>query len=190
MRIPAPDRHRRVILAGREIAQHETSTDIHALDFHLRGAGVGPDAIGRRQESPRQPSGQTSGTVTGKTITIKYWAPSMRGREHFRQGRRGHKDPTYPVWRAGANGATALHTDADLISAAWPCPKAITRCMSPRMPDNWQLIVNKQTGQWGLSYDQSQDLGRVPRTMSKPPAPVETYKMTLSARRKLRQTPA
>ena len=35
-------------------------------------------------------------------------------------------------------------------------------------PEAWQLIVNKQTGQWGLSYSASQDLGRVKMTMAKP----------------------
>jgi hypothetical protein len=44
----------------------------------------------------------------------------------------------------------------------------------------WQLIINKQTGQWGTIYNKDQDLGRVPMDMSKPPALIETYKMTLS----------
>ena len=43
------------------------------------------------------------------------------------------------------------------------------------------MIVSKATGEWGLDYDQSKDLGRTPMTMSKPPAVVETYKMTLSS---------
>ncbi len=47
-------------------------------------------------------------------------------------------------------------------------------------PDNWQLIINKQTGQWGLTYDKAQDLGRVKMTMSKPAAMVEELKYTLS----------
>ena len=47
-------------------------------------------------------------------------------------------------------------------------------------PDAWQLIINKQTGQWGLTYKEDQDLGRVKMAMSKPPAPVETLKYTLA----------
>ncbi len=47
-------------------------------------------------------------------------------------------------------------------------------------PDAWELIINKQTGQWGLTYSQGQDLGRVKMTMTKPSAPVETMKYTLS----------
>jgi len=26
-------------------------------------------------------------------------------------------------------------------------------------PDNWVMIVNKQTGQWGLRYDKTQEPG-------------------------------
>ena len=44
----------------------------------------------------------------------------------------------------------------------------------------WKLIVNKQTGQWGLEYHQDRDLGRVPMMMSKPPKPIETLKISLS----------
>src|SRR5436853_108916 len=46
---------------------------------------------------------------------------------------------------------------------------------------NWKLIVNKQTDQWGLEYHQDRDLGRVDMTMSKPSAPVETFKITLDS---------
>ncbi len=27
---------------------------------------------------------------------------------------------------------------------------------------SWQLIINKQTGQWGTEYNQGQDLARIP----------------------------
>ena len=43
----------------------------------------------------------------------------------------------------------------------------------------WLLIVNKQTGQWGLSYDGTQDLGKTKMTMSKPAAMVENLVYTI-----------
>ena len=48
-------------------------------------------------------------------------------------------------------------------------------------PDAWELVVNKQTGQWGTSYDASMDLGRVKMEMRKPPAPIEVLKYTISS---------
>ena len=46
-------------------------------------------------------------------------------------------------------------------------------------PANWVLIVNKQTGQWGLSYDGTKDLGKTTMTMAAPPSMVENLKYTL-----------
>jgi hypothetical protein len=133
------------------------------------------------QKPPLSPPATTSVTIAGKTITIKYAAPSVRGRQIFGEGGVVSKDKTYPVWRAGANSATALHTDADLDIKGLAVPKGDYTIFALVNVTPWQLIINKQTGQWGLAYNQDQDLGRVPMDMSKPPAAIETYKMTLSS---------
>jgi hypothetical protein len=130
----------------------------------------------------QSPPAETAVTIAGKNLRIRYSAPSVRGRQIFGAGGLLSKDPTYPVWRAGANAATAFHTDADLDLNGLAVPRGdYTLYADVADPDQWVLIVNKQTGQWGLSYNPRLDLGRVKMTMSKPPALVETYKMTLSA---------
>jgi hypothetical protein len=130
----------------------------------------------------QSPAEQTLVTLGGKTLSIKYSAPSVRGRKIFGPGGLLSNDPTYPAWRAGANSATSFHTDADLDIGGLTVPKGnYTIYAWVADPDNWQLIINKETGQWGLSYDAKKDVGRVKMTMSKPPAPIEMYKMTLSA---------
>ncbi len=130
----------------------------------------------------QSPAEQTSVTLGGKTLSIKYSAPSVRGRKIFGAGGLLSNDPTYPAWRAGANSATSFHTDADLDIGGLAVPKGdYTIYAWVADPDNWQLIINKETGQWGLSYDAKKDVGRVKMTMSKPPALIEMYKMTLSA---------
>ncbi len=127
------------------------------------------------------PDAKESLTVNGKTITIKYAAPSVRARKIFGDGGLISHDPNYPVWRAGANSATAFHTDANLNIAGLNVPKGdYTLYALVQNPDAWELIVNKQTGQWGLEYNAPQDLGRVKMTMSKPATPVETLKYTLT----------
>ena len=129
----------------------------------------------------QSPAEQTSVTLSGKTLSIKYSAPSVRGRKIFGPGGLLSNDPTYPAWRAGANSATSFHTDADLDIGGLTVPKGdYTIYAWVADPDNWQLIINKETGQWGLSYDAKNDLGRVRMMMSKPPALIEMYKMTLS----------
>jgi hypothetical protein len=103
----------------------------------------------------------------------------MRGRKIFNGS--GALQPDNTIWRAGANEATALHTDADLDIGGLALPKGDYTLFIWLDPQQWKLVVNKQTGQPGTEYHQEQDLGRVPMTMSKPPAPIETYKMTLSS---------
>jgi hypothetical protein len=130
----------------------------------------------------QSPPAQASVAVGGKKITIQYSAPSVRGRQIF--GDRGllSRDPTYPAWRAGANSATSFHTDADLDIGGLSVPKGdYTLYCWVKNPDAWELIINRETGQWGLSYDAKRDVGRVKMAMSKPPAKIESYKMTLSS---------
>jgi hypothetical protein len=127
------------------------------------------------------PAMTETGTVGGKTVSIKYGAPSVRGRQIFGPGGKLSGDPTYPAWRAGADNATALHTDADLTIGGLSVPKGdYTIYVDVKDPNAWSLIINKQTGQWGTVYDEGKDLGRVKMTMSVPASPVEQLKYTLS----------
>lgn len=127
------------------------------------------------------PPAQTAVTINGKKLTIAYSAPSVRGRKIFGPGGVISRDATYPVWRAGANDATAFHTDADLDINGLAVPKGDYTLWVQADTNQWKLIINKQTGQFGLDYSQNRDLGRVPMNMSKPPAPIETMKFTLSS---------
>ena len=127
------------------------------------------------------PPATATGTIGGKSISIKYSAPSVKGRKIFGEGGRVMQDPIAPIWRAGANSATALHLDGDMLIGSITVPAGdYTLFINVKDADNWVLIVNKQTGQWGLSYDESKDLGRTKMTMSKPPALVETLKYTIT----------
>ncbi len=134
--------------------------------------------------SAQSPAATESKTIGGKTITIRYSSPRLKGRAgklFGKDGTIGH-DSTYPVWRAGANAATKLQTGADLDLGGLAVPKGeYSLYVDLSNPDAWQLIVNKETGQSGSTYNQSMDLGRAKMTMSKPPAPVENLKYTISA---------
>ena len=66
-----------------------------------------------------------SATIGGKKIAIEYASPAVNGRVGKLFGKEGRigQDANYPVWRGGANNATALHTDADLTIAGLSVPK-------------------------------------------------------------------
>src|SRR2546426_9396331 len=127
-------------------------------------------------QAPLSPPAETSVSINGKQITIKYSAPSMRGRKIF-----GGLEPYGKVWRAGANSATSLHTNADLDLGGLKVPKGDYTLYVRLDPGQWQLIVSKQTGQWGTEYNQGQDLGRIKMAMSKPDSPIETYQIALTS---------
>jgi hypothetical protein len=129
----------------------------------------------------QSPAASESATLRGTTIAIGYYAPSVRGRQIFGAGGLLSTDPTYPVWRAGANAATSFTTSGDLMIGGLNVPAgSYTLYVSVQDPDAWQLIVNRETGQWGRSYDASLDLGRVPMTMSTPPALVEKLRYSIA----------
>jgi hypothetical protein len=121
------------------------------------------------------PAADTSVTIAGKKISIQYHAPQIHGRPIF-----GGLVPYGEVWRAGANEATALHTDAALAMKSINIPKGDYTLFVFPQANQFQLIINKQTGQWGLEYDKGRDLGRVPMDMGKTAAVVDAFKITLS----------
>ena len=132
--------------------------------------------------SAQSPGDKASATIGGKSVTITYSAPSVRGRQIFGDGGVVSRDSTYPVWRAGANAATTLVTGADLDIAGLKVPAGTyTLYVLVKDPDNWKLIINKQTGQGGDSYDAGMDLGRVDMKMEKPAAPIERLKYSITA---------
>jgi hypothetical protein len=69
--------------------------------------------------------------------------------------------PYGEVWRTGANAATAFTTDRDLEIGGAEVPAGSYTLFSIFTSESAQLIINRQTGQWGTMYDESQDLVRV-----------------------------
>jgi hypothetical protein len=131
----------------------------------------------------KSPPMETSATINGKQVWIVYHAPSVRGRKIF--GPEGlHKPETN--WRLGADQATFLHTDATLDFRGVSVPPGEYSLFIALGKANWELIINKQTGQWGIkrdssaNFDPANNVGKVSLTMSKPPALVEQLKITLS----------
>ena len=115
------------------------------------------DMQGDAKKPMASPPATASVTLAGKTLTIKYNAPSLRGR-HL-----GGPEivPWDKVWRTGANPATTLITPVPLHIGTLLVPAGTYTIYTMPSREKWMLIVNKQTGQWGTEYDQTKDLGRV-----------------------------
>ena len=112
-------------------------------------------------------------TLNGHPVTIKYGAPSMRGRKIM-----GEVVPYDKVWRTGANTATSFTTDDTLKIGGTLVPAGSYTLYTLPNPTRWLLIISKQTGQWGTEYHQEQDLARIPLQSKKIDSPQE--KMSIS----------
>jgi hypothetical protein len=138
-------------------------------------------AIARQppQDKSKRPSPHetTEVTLKGKEITIDYGRPFLKGRKVGQE-----LAPYGKVWRTGADEATVLTSEIDLSIGGVKVPAGKYTIYTLPSEGTWKLIINKQTGQWGTKYDESQDLGRVDMRKSALPAPVEQF--TISFDRK------
>jgi len=119
------------------------------------------------------PAETATASLNGKSVTIKYGAPSMRGRKVI-----GELVPYDKVWRTGANESTSFVTETNLTIGGKQVPAGTYTLYTLPGASQWLLIVNKQTGQWGTNYDQSQDLARIPMKSGKLASPQEKMSIT------------
>lgn len=128
------------------------------------------------QEQRKSPHETISATLGGKKITISYGRPYLKGRKAVG----GSLVPYGEVWRTGADEATKLTTDADLMIGKLRVPKGSYALFTLPGKEGWTLIVNKKADQWGaFNYSQSDDLGRTPLTVKQLSSPVEEFTMAL-----------
>jgi hypothetical protein len=139
-------------------------------------SGMSAGASGTKQQ-PLSPRDSIKTTIGGAELSLNFGRPSKRGREIFG----GLADMKWGmVWRLGANEATAFTTSKALQFGAHSVPAGnYTLWVKLEQSGKWDLIVNKQTGQWGTAYDAKQDLVHIPMTVTALPAVVEQMSLSL-----------
>jgi hypothetical protein len=129
-----------------------------------------------RQQNRVSPHETVELALNGKKISITYGRPSMKSRKIM-----GALVPYNAVWRTGADEATVLTTEADLMIGTLAVPKGSYSLFTLPTESGWKLIVNKTAKQWGaFNYDEKQDLGRTDMKVGKTSAPVEQFTITLT----------
>jgi hypothetical protein len=129
-------------------------------------------AAQEKKEQRASPHDTARATVGGAKIEIAYGRPYKKGRDVWNTP--VTEVPSKEVWRLGANEATLLDTSAPLNFGTLTVPAGkYSLFMAHTGGGNRQLIVNKQTGQWGTEYDPSQDVGRVDMKREELSSPVE-----------------
>ena len=100
-------------------------------------------------------------TIGNTVVNVSYGSPQRRGRDLF-----GGIVPFGERWRTGANRATHFKTSSDLNFGEVRMPAGEYTLFTIPEKNGGTLIINKQTGQNGQTYNQERDLGRVPMTVS------------------------
>ena len=123
-----------------------------------------------KSKRPSPPAGAECKFADGNTIRVDYSQPSMRGRKIY-----GGLVPYGQVWRTGANEATTFVPSANVTVGGTSVQKGGYTMFTLPSEATWKLIINKQTGQWGTKYDQTQDLARIDMKTEKLSTPVEKF---------------
>jgi hypothetical protein len=149
-----------------------------ALAASVLLAGLATSLQAQRQRvSPRE---TVSASIGGKKITIEYSRPSVKGRNVWDPN--GNLAPFGKVWRTGADEATTLTTEGDLMLGSFHVPAGTYSLFTIPGESEWTLILNKTAKQWGaFKYDANQDLGRVKMKAASQPSSTEQFTIELTA---------
>jgi hypothetical protein len=143
-------------------------------------ATLAPAQMGMSQDKSKRPSPPASAECKfsdGKTIKIDYSSPRISDpKTHQPRKIFGGLVPFGQIWRTGANEATTFVTSANVTVGGKAVPAGSYTIFTIPKADAWTLIISKKTGEWGTNYPgETEDLVRVPMSVSKTPAPVENF---------------
>ena len=139
-------------------------------------------AIGDRLEAAERRTGPAQlsvrdtarAAIGAATLTVDYGRPLLRGRTLL-----GDVITYDRVWRTGANAATQLTTSAPITLAGLALPAGTYTLWTVPHVRGVDLIVNRQTGQWGTEYHRAQDLGSAPMKSESVSQPVEKFTISI-----------
>jgi hypothetical protein len=115
------------------------------------------------QQKRVSPHETTGAAIDGNRVTIVYGRPYTKDPKSGEPRKIwGGLVPYGKVWRTGADEATLLITQKAIVLGGTTVPAGVYTLYTLPLEDGTaKLIVNKQVGQWGTQYDDSQDLARI-----------------------------
>ena len=109
------------------------------------------------QYKPASPAASATGKINGATITINYSSPSVKERVIW-----GQLVPFNKIWRAGANAATTIESDKDLVVEGKKLPAGKYSFFVIPNQKECVIIFNKVAKLSGTTnYDEKEDQIRV-----------------------------
>ncbi|MBK5280357.1 MAG: DUF2911 domain-containing protein [Bacteroidia bacterium] len=95
------------------------------------------------------PRGTTELSVNGLTVSIPYSRPSVRGRVIFGTEEEKALQPYGKYWRLGANEATEITFNKDVLFNNLPMKAGTYRAYAIPGPSEFEIVLNSELGQWG-----------------------------------------
>jgi hypothetical protein len=124
-----------------------------------------------KSKRPSPPAQAQCKFSDGKTITVDYSSPRMKGHKIF-----GDLVPYGQVWRTGANEATTFVTTAGVSADGRDIAAGNYTIFTLPEQNKWTLIVSKHTGEWGIPYKyESEEIARIPMSVSQTSGSVENF---------------
>jgi Protein of unknown function (DUF2911) len=114
-------------------------------------------ALYLRWSGKKSPKAIAQATQNGMTVKVLYCQPSKNDRTIF-----GGVVKYDKVWRTGANAATIIELAQDVRINGNRLTKGRYSLYTIPTPNDWTVIINRRTGQWGVSYKEAADIMRFP----------------------------
>jgi hypothetical protein len=116
-------------------------------------------AIGWWFTRPASPSGRSSISNNGFEVSVAYSRPYKKGRVIFGDASSGALQPYGQYWRLGANAATEITFNKDVLFAGESVKAGTYRMYAVPGEQTWKVTLNSALGQSGSELpDQSLDV--------------------------------
>ncbi|HEU4880020.1 MAG TPA: DUF2911 domain-containing protein [Gemmatimonadaceae bacterium] len=152
---------------------------IPAASLHAQIAlQVAPSGRGTTEVTITPVDSAARAAVKPSMIRVDYGQPHLRGRKILTDS----LIPYDKVWRTGANAATTLTTDVDLVLGGVNLPKGKYILSTLPSRSGWKLLVQREPTQPPVPdapYDVSREVARIDLKQTALAAPIESFTMWL-----------
>ncbi|MBI3649509.1 MAG: DUF2911 domain-containing protein [Acidobacteria bacterium] len=119
--------------------------------------------------------GKAEATIKGKTLSIDYGRPELKGRDLLSLA------PVGTVWRLGKNQATQIDTAAELDIAGTKLAPGKYSLWAKKVSDTqWHLCFHPKTGVWGSPVLKDGYVAELPLQQSTAKDSVELFTIALA----------
>jgi hypothetical protein len=127
------------------------------------------------------PPGEETLTSGGMTVSVSYSRPSVRGRLIFGPEDQDALQPYGEYWRLGANEATQISFNRDVLFNGSPVKAGTYRIYAIPGATSFEIVLNTEIDEWGAGEpDPEKDVLRTKVQTQRTTSPVEQFTISLA----------